>query len=170
MALLVEADRSLRVARRVEHVEDKIADAHLLAFCQIAAGGHGLQLEAIVVAAVEPIRVVGMDRQRCPRGLDERRVVEDVVDVPVRVRDEVQPQPTRLRALHERLRGAHAGVDNERLGRASVPDEVGVRLPWPEGADLDPHGVRAVLGRNALALDDRLIGHCSRPPPGPMVP
>ncbi len=66
--------------------------------------------------------------------------------------------------------GTHARVHDQRFRRATVPDDVGVRLPRPERAGLDPDPVGWVVGGRALALDDDLVAHCSRPPPGPMTP
>ena len=102
--LLVEADRSLRVPRRMQHVEDEVTDPDLLAFHQFAGGSDRAKVEPVVVAPVEPVGVIGMDRQRRLRCIHQRGVVEDVIDVPVRVRDEVQAQAVGGGALHQRAR------------------------------------------------------------------
>ncbi len=85
-------------------------------FDELARGRHRLEVETVAVAAVEAVRVLGMDRQRRPTGAQQWRVVEDVVDVAVRVSDEVQTQAVRRGALHEGLRGPHARVDHQRVG------------------------------------------------------
>jgi hypothetical protein len=82
-----------------------------------------------------------MDGERRARRPHQGRVVEDVVDVPVRVGNEVQVQAIGGHALDERLRGTHSGVEDERIGRVAVPDEIRVRLPRTERGDLHPHAV-----------------------------
>ena len=147
VSLLIQADRSLRVPGRVQHVEDEVADPDLLSLDQVAGRPSRLQLEPVVVSAIEPIRVIRMDRERRLRCLHQRGVVEDVVDVPVRVRDEVQAEPVGRGALDQRGGGSHAGIEDEGIGRAAVPDEVGVRLHGPNAAGLDPRAVRRIVGR-----------------------
>ncbi len=151
LALLVQADGSLGVPRQVQHVPHQVADAQLLPLAQVDRGHRALDLEAVVVRRTEPIRIVRVDRQRRPRCPHQRGVVEGVVDVPVRVGDEVQPQPVGSDPLHQRRGGAHAGVEHERIGRAAVPDEVRVRLPRPEGADLEVRMVPVRAGDGRLS-------------------
>ena len=89
-SLLVEADRSLAVPGRVQDVEREVADAKLFTLAEVPGRDAGFDLEPVVVPAVEPIRVVGMDGERCPGRAHQRPVVEDVVDVAVRVGDHME--------------------------------------------------------------------------------
>ena len=139
--LLVEADRSLAVAGQMQDVEGEVADAKLFTFAEVPGRDAGFSLEPVVVPTVEPIRVVGMDGERCTGRAHQRPVVKDVVDVAVRVGDDVQPKAVLGEGVHQRIGRAHAGVEYERVRRATVPHEVGVRLPRTEDADLDADGV-----------------------------
>ena len=87
-------------------------------------------------------------------------VVEDVVDVAVAVSHEVDPQPQVGDPRNERRRSAHAGIEDQRILRMAVPQQVGVRLPRAERSNLDPDAVRRV-GSHPIALDDGLLGHDS---------
>ena len=135
--LLVEADGPLGVAGRVEHVEDEVANRQLLTLLQVTGRDARLHLEPVVVGRGEPMLVERMDGKRRPRSAHQRCVVEDVVDVPVRVGHQVQRQPVRRDPIEEWLGGAQAGVDDQGIGRAAVPDEVRVGLPRPERTDLE---------------------------------
>ena len=100
-----------------------------------------------------------MDRERRLAGSHERRVVEDVVDVAVGVGDEMEAQPVRGDAFHERCRGSHARIEHQGVGGAAVPDEVGVRLPRAERADLQAHAVIGVWCGDSGPLDDGAVAH-----------
>ncbi|HET8776415.1 MAG TPA: hypothetical protein VFN76_02030, partial [Candidatus Limnocylindria bacterium] len=69
----------------MEDVEHQVADADLLVLREIAGRSDRFHLEAVGVSSVEPIGVVGMDREGRIGRPHQGAVVEDVVDVPVGV-------------------------------------------------------------------------------------
>jgi hypothetical protein len=71
------------MAREVKDVEEEVADAELVALVQVLRGHARLDLKSVAVRAVQPIGIIRVNGERRIRGTHQRRVVEDMVDVPV---------------------------------------------------------------------------------------
>ena len=99
LAARQQADRALRVAGRVQHVQGDAAEADLAAFGQVDGGNAGDQRERGRdgrTGMFQAVPVRDVDGQLGAGRLDHGRVVADVIPVPVRAHDQLE-RPAALR-------------------------------------------------------------------------
>ncbi len=129
-----QADRPLRVARRVQHTQADLAEADQAAFHQVHRGDRGRDVERgeqrLGVGQSTPIERVDRDvRTRVAR---DRGVVADVIPVAVRGQDELQRPVARRQLVGDPRERRDRGVDGDRLARARVREEVDVGGDGPD--------------------------------------